>query len=136
MTATAPHLRFREARERLGLSPDEVAQRSGVSSAGVWDIEECEGDLTCCYSPRDVQQFCRVLGIRPVELFADEVCRRGTKVQICFRYEGPPGRWLQHSTVSVLDDEAVAACLSNGGFSNVWWINRTWGAATGVDDAA
>ena len=73
MTATAPHLRFREARERLGLSPDEVAQRSGVSSAGVWDIEKCEGDLTCCYSPRDVQKFCRVLGIRPVELFGEEI---------------------------------------------------------------
>ena len=78
----------------------------------------------------------RIGTIGDIELFADEVSRRGTKVQICLRYEGPPGRWLHHSTVSVLDDEAVAACLSNGGFSNVWWINRTWGAATGVDDAA
>ena len=78
----------------------------------------------------------RIGTIGDIELFADEVCRRGTKVQICFRYEGPPGRWLQRSTVSLLDDEAVAACLSKGGFSNVWWINRTWGAATGVDDAA
>lgn len=69
MKAVAPHLRFREARERLGLSPDEVAARSGVTDAGIWDIEAFEGDLTCCYSPRDVQQFCRVLGIRPVELF-------------------------------------------------------------------
>lgn len=76
MIATTPHLRFREARERSRLSPDEVAQRSGVVSAGVWDIEECEGDLTCCYSPKDVQQFCRVLGIRPVELFVDEVAER------------------------------------------------------------
>ena len=78
----------------------------------------------------------RIGTIGDIELFADEVCRRGTKVQISFRYEGPPGRWLQRSTVSLLDDEAVAACLSNGGFSNVWWINRTWGAATGVDNAA
>ena len=71
--ATAPHLRFREARERLGLSPDELAARSGVTDAGVWDIEDFAGDLTCCYSPKDVQKFCRVLGIRPVELFADTV---------------------------------------------------------------
>ena len=78
----------------------------------------------------------RIGTIGDIELFADEVCRGGTKVQICLRYEGPPGRWLHHFTVSVLDDEAVAACLSNGGFSNVWWINRTWGAATGVDNAA
>ena len=71
--ATAPHLRFREARERLGLSPDEFAERSGVSQAGVWDIEAFAGDLTSCYSLRDVQKFCRVLGIRPIELFADSI---------------------------------------------------------------
>ena len=73
MNAVVPHIRFREARERLGLSPDEVAAQSGVSDAGVWDIEACEGDLTCCYSPRDVQKFCRVLGIRPVQLFGGEI---------------------------------------------------------------
>jgi transcriptional regulator with XRE-family HTH domain len=73
VNAVAPHIRFREARERLGLSPDEVAARSGVSDAGVWDIEACEGDLTRGYSPRDVQKFCRVLGIHPVELFGEEI---------------------------------------------------------------
>ena len=73
MNAVAPHIRFREARERPGLSPAEVAARSGVSDAGVWDIEAGEGDLTRCYSPRDVQKFCRVLGIHPVELFGEEI---------------------------------------------------------------
>jgi Helix-turn-helix domain len=69
VTTTAPHIRFREAREHLGLSPDELAEQSSVSQAGVWDIEAFEGDLACCYSPNDLQKFCRVLGIRPVELF-------------------------------------------------------------------
>jgi hypothetical protein len=32
-----------------------------------------DGDLTCCYSPSDVQKFCRVLGIRPAELFGGEI---------------------------------------------------------------
>lgn len=73
MAATAPHLRFKEARERLGLSPDELATRSGVSAAGIWDIESCESDLTRCYSPRDIQQFCRVLGIRPIDLFGGDI---------------------------------------------------------------
>ena len=73
MTTVAPHLRFREARERLGLSPEEVATQSGVRDAGVWDIEECEGDLTCCYSPSDVQRFCRVLRIHPSELFGERI---------------------------------------------------------------
>ena len=65
----APHIRFRDARERLGLSPDEVANKSGVSSAEIWDIEAYENELTSCHSPRAVQLFCRILGIQPVELF-------------------------------------------------------------------
>jgi transcriptional regulator with XRE-family HTH domain len=72
MRAT-PGLRFREARERLGLSPDEVAARSGISSADVWEIGGLDGDLTCCYSPKQLRQLCGVLGIHPVELFGGEV---------------------------------------------------------------
>jgi len=73
MARDAPHLRFREARERLGLSPEEVATQSGVRDACVWDMEECKGDLTCCYSPSDVQRFCRVLRIHPSELFGERI---------------------------------------------------------------
>ncbi len=73
MATVAPHIRFRAARERLGLSPQEVAAQSGVSDAGVWDIEECEGDLTCCYSPSDLQRFCRVLRLHPAELFGERI---------------------------------------------------------------
>jgi transcriptional regulator with XRE-family HTH domain len=65
----APHIRFREARERLGLSPDEVAKQSGVSSAEIWDIEAYENELTSCHSPRSLQLFCRVLRVQPVDLF-------------------------------------------------------------------
>jgi len=78
----------------------------------------------------------RIGTIGDFELFADEVRRQGTRVHMCLRYEGPPGRWLHHFTDSILDDEAIAACLFNCGFSNVCWINRTWGSATGIDNAA
>ena len=81
LNATAPNLRFREARERLGLSPQEVAARSGVSSSAVWDIEEIDDDLTSCYSPRQLQQFCRVLAIHPVKLFADEISEPAVSAQ-------------------------------------------------------
>jgi transcriptional regulator with XRE-family HTH domain len=73
MKADTPGLRFREARERLGLSPDEVATRSGVSAADVWEIEGLDGDLTCCYSPKQLRQLCGVLGIHPIELFGGEL---------------------------------------------------------------
>ena len=45
----------------------------GISSSSVWDIETCENDLSDCYSPSEVLRFCRVLGIRPSELFAVEI---------------------------------------------------------------
>jgi DNA-binding XRE family transcriptional regulator len=73
MDEIGPHIRFRQARERRGLSPDEVAERSGVSSPNVWDIETHEDELTTCYSPNDIRQFCRVLGIQPVELFGEKI---------------------------------------------------------------
>lgn len=73
MSEFAPNLRFREARERLGLSPPEVAALSGVVDADVWEIEGLENDLTLCYSPNQIRQFCRVLGIRPIELFGEEI---------------------------------------------------------------
>jgi transcriptional regulator with XRE-family HTH domain len=73
VTTTPPHIRFREARERLGLEIYDLASRSGFSCEEVFDIESLEGDLTRCYSPREVRKFCRVLRIRPVELFADSI---------------------------------------------------------------
>jgi len=76
MSATEPHLRFREARERAGLSADEMAGRCDLSIAQLWDIESFEGDLTSCYSPNELRRFCQILGIRPVELFGGEISER------------------------------------------------------------
>lgn len=36
-----------------------------------------EGVLTSCHSPRDVQQLCRVVGLRPVGLFGDDITGSG-----------------------------------------------------------
>src|SRR5947207_613223 len=70
---TSPALRFREFRERAGLSHDEAARQLGISSPSVWDIESCEDELSSCYSPRELQQFARVLGIRPAEFFGSQI---------------------------------------------------------------
>ena len=78
----------------------------------------------------------RIGTIGEFELFADQVVRQGTRVHMCLRYEGPSGRWLHQFTDSVLDDEAVATCLSNAGFSRASWINRSWASATAVEYAA
>jgi transcriptional regulator with XRE-family HTH domain len=70
--SASPKARFREFRERAGLSPDEAAQRMGISAPSVWDIECFEDDLSSCYTPMEIQQFCRVLGIRLIDLFGVE----------------------------------------------------------------
>src|SRR5436190_10689681 len=67
--STAPNaVRFREARERVGLSPDEAASRMGISSPSLWDIECIDDELTI-YSPTEIGRFCQVLGVSPRELF-------------------------------------------------------------------
>jgi transcriptional regulator with XRE-family HTH domain len=68
----SPEFRFRWFRERAGLSHDDAARHMGISSPSVWDIESFENELSSCYSPSQVRQFCRVLGIPPSELFAIE----------------------------------------------------------------
>jgi transcriptional regulator with XRE-family HTH domain len=73
VTTIAPHIRFREARERAGLSAEEVAASVGLHRLDVWEIEGLDGDLTCCHSPRQIQKFCQILRIRPVDLFADSI---------------------------------------------------------------
>lgn len=64
----SPSKRFRELRERAGLSPDEAAFRMGISTPCVWDIETHEDELASCYSPSEVRRFCEALGVRPGEL--------------------------------------------------------------------
>jgi transcriptional regulator with XRE-family HTH domain len=69
---TSTAARFRYFRERAGLSLDEAARQMGISTPSVWDIESFEDELSTCYSPKEVQNFCRVLQIRPSELFGYE----------------------------------------------------------------
>jgi len=71
MKAVEPHYRFKEARERAGLSIDEVAIRSGTESLSIFDLEGFEGGLTRGYSSKEVLHLCQAVGIHPIELFAD-----------------------------------------------------------------
>ena len=73
MTTTAPHIRFREVRERLGLSAEEVTARCDLQPIDVWEIEGLEGDLEMSFTPKQVQKFCQVLGIQPIDLFGDDI---------------------------------------------------------------
>ena len=72
MNAIAPRFCFRQARERVGLAPDELAKRCEIPPSCVYDIEAFDDELTSSYSPRDIHKFCRILGISPKELFGVE----------------------------------------------------------------
>ena len=82
MTSTNPHaIRFREARERAGLSHEEAAARMGISTQSVWDIESHDTELESCYSPANIQRFCQVLAISPPELFGIQVASPAISVK-------------------------------------------------------
>ena len=69
MYSTAPYaVRFREARERARLTPDDAASLMGISSPWLWDIECYDDELPNC-SPGQIRRFCQMLGIAPRELF-------------------------------------------------------------------
>ena len=73
MTSTTSQAsRFREIRERAGLTRDEVANTLLISGPSVWDIETHDDELSSCYSPRQVQKLCQVLRVRPTELLGIE----------------------------------------------------------------
>lgn len=61
--------RFKELRERAGLSDEDIAHEMGISRSCIWDIESHEDELTSCYSPNEVSKFCRALAARPCDLF-------------------------------------------------------------------
>jgi transcriptional regulator with XRE-family HTH domain len=71
-TCNSPASRFREFRERAGLTHDQVANGLLISASCIWDIESHDDELSICYSPRDIQKFCQVLGVQPIELFGGE----------------------------------------------------------------
>ena len=73
MTCVAPHLRFREARERLQLSVDDAAALCGISAPCVWDIESHAAELTACYSAMDVFRFSEALHIPASAFFGDDI---------------------------------------------------------------
>ncbi len=60
--------RFKQARERAGLSIDEVAARTGLSRPCIWDIECCPDELMSVYSPSDVCRFASIFGISASDL--------------------------------------------------------------------
>jgi len=61
--------RFREARERAGLSREDAATRMDLPADCIWDIETRADELCTSYSPADIQRFCKILAIRPAGLF-------------------------------------------------------------------
>ena len=68
----SPARRFREFRERAGLTHDSAARLMDIPTPCVWDIESADDELATCYSPAEVRHFCQVLGIHPGELFGLE----------------------------------------------------------------
>lgn len=63
----APNKIITQARERLGLSPQELGEAIGISHT--WDLEAYEDDLSLTLSLTEVSRLCEVLHLTPSELF-------------------------------------------------------------------
>ena len=62
-----PNQIITQARERLGLSPQELGEAIGISHT--WDLEAYEDDLSLTLSLAEVSRLCQVLNLTPSELF-------------------------------------------------------------------
>jgi pyridoxal phosphate enzyme (YggS family) len=79
-----PGQRFRQFREKKHLLVDDILQNcdvTGFSTSAIYDLEQCEGDVEDCYSGVQVAKFCRVLGVRAVDLFAPEFAEAPISVE-------------------------------------------------------
>ena len=85
MNSTAPYALFRQARERAGLTVEELAARCGIDGFHAIDIREIEGwpveglgednywNDTDGYSPKCLQTCCHLMGIRLIDLFGTDI---------------------------------------------------------------
>jgi transcriptional regulator with XRE-family HTH domain len=63
--------RIREARERIGLSLDQLAARMGQSPSSQWDLEADPNEVLMCISLGWLAGLCEVLQLRPRDLLSD-----------------------------------------------------------------
>lgn len=64
--------RFRKFRERAGLTVSELAERTSLSEASVFDLESFDDELNTVYGPSDLTRFAAVLGVSPADLLGIE----------------------------------------------------------------
>ena len=62
-----PNQIITQARERLGLNPQELGEAIGISHT--WDLEDYEDDLSLTLSLAELSRLCEVLNLTPYELF-------------------------------------------------------------------
>lgn len=103
-------VRFRAARERLGWSPVEAAERLGVMPPEIWHIEMDDDELLI-YTPAAIRGFCEGLGIHPRELFGIEI--NSEPLTAC-------------ELVKAIEDHLQSTGVSQDDFENAvgWFLSR------------
>ena len=73
--------RFQQARERLGLSLEDVANRLGIATSEYWDIEFHDDEAFSCFSVAELRQIATMLAT-PLEtlLFGSDFERPTTRI--------------------------------------------------------
>jgi hypothetical protein len=71
-----------------------------------------------------------------IEMHVDAVQRDGPNVYLCLRYRDGREDWLHCFTDTILTDDDVRSCLLSAGFAAPSWIDRRWGVAKIMENAA
>ena len=71
-----------------------------------------------------------------IEMQVDAVERDGPNVYLCLRYRDGTEEWLHCFTDTILTDDDVHRCLLSAGFAPPSWIDRRWGVARVMGNAA
>lgn len=67
---------MKQAREKKGWSIDEAATQMELASItnreSYYDLEDHDGELTCCYSLNEISRICNLLEVPPKNLLCDK----------------------------------------------------------------
>lgn len=115
MEPLPPNVRFRQARERAGLSLDQVAAQCGIDNIGgaaIRDIETHEDELSTVHSPMNLRKLATLLEVHPAEFFTDKI---------------PDSRISAQELVTLIQQEYTARGLTLEQFEDlVGWTLRDY----------
>lgn len=106
-TILQPNERLKLLREKLGLSPNEMAVRLGVTSGAYYDWEDHDDDLPMTISLAELRNLSNLLGTTPLYIFTGESAAPDRRISFEHLADLVRKHLLQHGlTLEQFEDQA------------------------------